>query len=109
MMLLADADLGTYWLIGLGAVAAVVVIVVVLLLAILVGARRILKAAQRADAAVERIRQNTLPLWDLTTTNHVAGDLLAGATSIKRHAEMLASALEATEHGRRGAAEEARR
>lgn len=98
MMLVADADLLFYWSVGLVTVAAVVVIVVVLLLAILIGARRILRAAVRALGAVEHIRQNTLPLWDLTTTNHVAADLLAGATSIKRHAEALAGALEATEH-----------
>lgn len=99
--LLSDAELQTYWLIGFAAAVAVVVVVVVLLLAIIVGARRILKAAGRCLAAVERIRANTDPLWELTTTNRVAGELLGGAGSIKRHAEALASALEATEHGRR--------
>lgn len=101
MSLIADTDLQTYWVIGLVAVALVVVVVVALLLAIIAGARRILAAAGRALAAVERIQGNTDPLWDLTTTNRVAGELLAGAGSIKRHAELLASALEATEHGER--------
>lgn len=101
MTLIADADLQTYWTIGLVAVALVVVVVVVLLVAILLGARRILAAAVRCLHAVEAIRQNTDPLWDLTTTNRVAGDLLAGAGAIKHHAEAIASALEATEHGRR--------
>jgi NiFe hydrogenase small subunit HydA len=101
MPLIADADLRTYWLIGLVLVAVVVVIVVVLLVAILLGARRILAAAVRALAAVEGIQRNTDPLWDLTTTNKVAADLLAGARSIRRHAEGIAGALEATEHGRR--------
>lgn len=107
MTLTADSDLQTYWLIGLALVVLVVVIVVALLVAIIVGARRILAAAVRALAAVEAIRRNTDPLWDLTTTNHVAADLLGGAASIKRHTEAIAGALEATEHGRRE--EEARR
>ncbi len=107
MTLIADADLQTYWLLGVVLAAVVVVIVVVLLVAILLGARRILAAALRALAAVQSIRRNTDPLWDLTTTNKVAGELLAGALSIKRHAEVIAGALEATEHGR--LEEEARR
>lgn len=101
MTLIADADLQAYWTIGVAVSALVVVTVVALLLTILWGARRILAAALRALAAVEEIRGNTDPLWALTTTNQVAGELLAGAGSIKRHAEMLATALEATEHGRR--------
>lgn len=107
MTLTADPDLQAHWLIGLVLVALVVVIVVALLITILLGARRILAAAVRGLGAVEGIRQNTDPLWELTTTNQVAGDLLAGAVSIKRHAEGIAGALEATEHGRRE--EEARR
>ena len=98
MPLLSDTNLQSDWVIGLVAVVAVVVVVVVLLLVIYAGARRILKAALRALKAVENIRQNTLPLWDLTTTNKVASDISGGANSIKRHAEALATALEATEH-----------
>lgn len=101
MTLIADADLQTYWTIGAVLVALVVVIVVVLLVAILLGARRVLAAAVRCLHAVQAIRQNTDPLWDLTATNRVAGDLLAGAGAIKQHADAIASALEATEHGRR--------
>ena len=98
MFLIADSDVLSYWTIGLVLAAVVVVVVVALLLAILATARRILRAAVRALHAVERIRGNTLPLWDLTTTNQVAGDLLAGARSIRRHADAIAAALEATEH-----------
>ncbi len=77
-----------------------VLIVVVLLVTILVAARRILAAAVRCLHAVQRIKTNTDPLWDLTTTNAVAAEILAGATAIKHHAEQIAGALEATEHGR---------
>ena len=98
MLLISDSDLGGYWTIGIIAVALVVVIVVVLLVAILLAARRILAAALRCLTAVDAIRQNTLPLWDLTTTNKVAREILGGAGSIKGHVEAIAGALEATEH-----------
>ena len=98
VFLISDSDLGRYWTIGLVLVVLVVVIVVVLLLAIIVFARRILAAAVRCLHAVEKIRNNTLPLWDLATTNEVAGDILGGAASIKKRAEAIAGALEATEH-----------
>lgn len=98
VLLISDGDLGRYWTIGLILIVLVVVIVVVLLLAIIVFARRILAAAVRCLHAVEKIRSNTLPLWELSTTNEVAGDILGGAASIKKRAEAIAGALEATEH-----------
>ena len=98
--LIADPDLQTYWSIGLGLAVLVVVIVVALLLTILVAARRILAAAVRCLQAVQRIKTNTDPLWDLTTTNAVATQILGGASAIRHHAEQIATALEATEHGR---------
>ena len=98
MLLIADADLQTDWTIGLVLAVVVVLVVVVLLVAILLAARRILAAAVRCLNAVEAIRAATLPLWDLTTTNAVARDLLGAAASIKHHVEAIAGALEATEH-----------
>ena len=98
MFLVSDTDLQTGWTIGLVVTVLVVVVVVVLLGAILLAARRILAAAIRCLHAVDAIRVNTQPLHELTTTNAVATDLLGGAAAIKRHAEVIASALEATEH-----------
>ena len=98
MFLISDSDLLTGWTIGLVVAVLVVVIVVVLLVTILLAARRVLAAAVRCLHAVEAIRANTQPLHALTTTNAVAADLLGGAAAIKRHAEIIASALEATEH-----------
>lgn len=98
MFLISDPDLLGGWTIGLVVALVVVVIVVVLLGAILLAARRILAAAVRCLHAVEAIRANTQPLHALTTTNVVAADLLGGAVAIKTHAEIIASALEATEH-----------
>ena len=106
MYLVADSGLQAGWTVGLVAAIAVVVIVVVLLLAILLAARRILAAAIRCLHAVEAIRASTEPLHALTTTNKVAADLLAGAGAIKKHAEVIASALEATEHPARTQARE---
>jgi len=98
MFLISDSDLLGGWTIGLVVTVLVVVVVVVLLAAILLAARRILAAAVRCLHAVEAIRANTQPLHELTTTNIVARDLLGGAAAIKKHAEIIASALEATEH-----------
>lgn len=98
VFLISDSDLGRDWTIGLILSVLVVVIVVVLLVAIIIFARRILAAAVRCLLAVQKIRDNTLPLWDLATTNEVAADILATAASIKKRAEAVAGALEATEH-----------
>lgn len=96
--LISDSALQRDWTIGLVLSVLVVVIVVVLLLAIIVTARRILAAAVRALDAVERIRQNTVVLWDLSTTNEVAADILGTAGSILKRVDAIAGALEATEH-----------
>ena len=98
MFLISDSALQAAWTIGLVVALLVVVIVVILLAIILLAARRILAAAVRALHAIETIRANTQPLHELTTTNAVASNLLGGAAAIKRHAEIIASALEATEH-----------
>ncbi len=98
MFLVSDAALLAGWTIGLVLAVLVVVVVVVLLVTILLAARRILAAAVRCLNAVERTRANTEPLHELATTNAVAGQLNDAACSIKKHAEVIASALEATEH-----------
>ncbi|GAC1329871.1 MAG: hypothetical protein NVSMB17_06640 [Candidatus Dormibacteria bacterium] len=97
VLMLSDSDLGRYWTIGLVLSVVVVVAVVVLLLVIWSAARRILAAALRCLGAVKAARANTDPLLELTTTNHVAADLLAAAVSIERHARMIGEALVATE------------
>ena len=98
MYLVSDSDLLTGWTIGLVVTLLVVVVVVVLLLTIWVAARRILAAAVRCLHAVERIKNNTEPLQELATTRAVASQLEDAARMIKKHAEVIASALEATEH-----------
>jgi len=91
---MTDADLYTYWIIGLIIAALVIVVVAVLLLWILALARSITANAIRALHAVERIRANTQPIWALQDTNAVGGQLLEGAQSIKEHATEIADTLE---------------
>ena len=108
MYLVSDSSLLVGWTIGLVVAVVVVLIVVILLVTILLAARRILAAAVRCLHAVEKIRANTEPLHELATTNAVAGQLHDAASAIKTHAEVIASALEATElpaHAGRGRGE----
>lgn len=94
---MTDADLLTRWVIGLVAAAVVVVLVTVLALLIILAARGILAAAVRCLGAVEGIRTNVAPLWDLRTTNDVAVQIAGGAHSIENKTHLLAQALEAHE------------
>jgi len=75
---------------------AVVVIVVAaaLLVTIWLTARSILAHAVRALAAAEKIRESTMPIWALETTNEVAGQLLETVQSIEAKGGALVAALE---------------
>jgi hypothetical protein len=85
---MTDADL---W----AAVAVVIILVAAaLLIAIWLTARAILRDAVRALHAAERIRVQTLPIWELQTSNEVAGDLLATVQSIEAKGGKLVEALE---------------
>lgn len=77
------------------AVAAVLVLVVAgLLIWIAVLAGRIAATAAAARATAERIRQGTLPIWNLQDTNDVAGRLLTSAREIRAKAELVADTVE---------------
>jgi len=78
----------------MGVAALVVVIAATLLVTIWVTARSILAHAMRAHAAAEKIRVNTLPIWDLQTTNEVAQGLLESVQSIEAKGGKLVEALE---------------
>ncbi|MDA8394780.1 MAG: hypothetical protein ACYCX9_12325 [Candidatus Dormibacteria bacterium] len=99
MVAAASTGLGLDWLIGLICALVVVLVVAALLLAIDGAARGILNAAGASLGAVERIRQSTVTLFDLTTTNEVAAGILSAAGGIARDATVLAGALESTEAG----------
>ncbi len=92
---MTDSTLVTRWGLGVAAAAVVVLLVAVLLLLIIVAARAILGAAVRCLHAVEAIRTNVEPIWDLGTTNQVAEGISAGARNIEAKAQLLASTLDA--------------
>lgn len=82
------------WLIGLGLVSLIVVIAAVLLILVFLAAKRILRLAGAALEIVTQIKNNTLPIWELETTNKVAVDIQNEAEAIQAHATLVAKALE---------------
>jgi hypothetical protein len=90
---MSDADLWAAWRLWLAVGALIVVVAAALLVTIWVTARRILRDAHRALAAAEAIRQHTAPIWELQTTNEVAGQLLATVKSIEARASHLVDVL----------------
>ncbi|HET9051515.1 MAG TPA: hypothetical protein VFO60_07405 [Candidatus Dormibacteraeota bacterium] len=85
----------TRWSVGMVAAGVVVLVVAALLLAIIGEARGILRAARRSLSAVKAIRGNVEPIWELQTTNDVAGKLVTGAQSIEAKTKLLADSVEA--------------
>lgn len=84
-----------YWYIGAATVTAIVAVVAALLLAIIATARSILANAKRALSVAEEIVKTTAPIWELETTNAVAGQLLEEVEAIAQHATSIANQLEA--------------
>lgn len=91
---MSDADLWAAW--GTWMVVATVVVLLAagLLITILVTARRILAEAVRALNAVEAIRRNTQPIWELQATNQVAEQILHTVEAIEQKGGALVAALE---------------
>lgn len=82
-----------WWFLWLAIGGVLVVAAAALLITIVVLARRIAKLAGTALAVADDIEQNTKPIWQLTATNSVAMQLLAGARAIRANAEGIAAAL----------------
>ncbi len=92
-----DAEYYNEFYIGLAIAGAIVMIAAVLLILILVAARRILKLAGAALGIVVNIKQNTLSIWELQSTNHKAVDILNEADTVLSNAGAVATALHETE------------
>lgn len=90
---MTDADLWGAWRLWLGVAVIVIALAAALLVAIIVTARKIAAEAVRARHAAEAIRVNTLPIWQLQTSNEVAEQLLATVRSIEANGGALADAL----------------
>lgn len=91
---MTDAELWAAWRLWMGVAALVIVIAAVLLIVIWRTARGIHTEAVRALRAAERIRESTMPIWALETTNEVADELLTTVRHIERTGGALAAALE---------------
>lgn len=83
-MVLAQQENLTGWWIGFIVGIALVVVVVALLVLIIRAAGDIADVAENATAALVDARDRTEVLWQVATTNEVAGDILAGAQQARK-------------------------
>ncbi|MFN8482255.1 MAG: hypothetical protein U0768_04225 [Anaerolineae bacterium] len=90
---MTDAQLTTYWIIGVVIALVTVAIAAVLLWMVLSAARETHRTAAAALGIVRQIRENTQCIWALQDTNRTAAQLLGGAQSILGHAGQVAQAL----------------
>ena len=91
---MSDADLWGAWRMWMVLAVVIILVAAVLLILIWRTARGIYAEALRALKAAESIRENTMPIWALKTTNEVAGQMLATVQSIEKNGGALAAALE---------------
>ena len=91
---MSDAELWASWRVWIVVATVVVLLAAGLLITILLTARKILNEAVRALNAVELIRKNTQPTWELQTTNEVAERILNTVEAIEAKGGALVSALE---------------
>ena len=91
---MSDAELWAAWRLWIVVATVVVLLAAGLLITILVTARRILAEAVRALNAVETIRKNTQPIWELQATNEVAAQILQSVEAIEHKGGALVRALE---------------
>ena len=97
---MSDAELWASWRIWMGVATVVILIAASLLIIIWLTARQILSDAVRALNAVEKIRENTQPIWALEETNEIAEDILETVKAIEAKGGALAGALHKTEAAR---------
>lgn len=91
---MSSAELWASWRFWMIVATAVILIAAGLLITIWLTARSIVTHALRALSAAESIRANTAPIWELQTTNEVAGEILETVQAIEGKGGALAAALE---------------
>ena len=91
---MSDTELWAAWRLWIIIATVVVLLAAGLLITILVTARGILAEAVRALNAVEAIRKNTQPIWELKATNEVAEQILQSVEAIEQKGTALVRALE---------------
>ena len=82
-----------WWMLALGIGSVVIVVVAALLLRIIRAASSIDRYAADIWDAGQKIAGNTASIWMLGQTNSVAGQILATAQSIDKHAAAIDQAL----------------
>ena len=90
---MTDAELWSSWRLWMGLAVVIILVAAGLLITIWLTARGIHAEAVRALKAAERIRESTMPIWALETTNEVAGEMLATVQHIEQNGGALAAAL----------------
>ncbi|MDP9375740.1 MAG: hypothetical protein M3Q65_25480 [Chloroflexota bacterium] len=93
-----------WWILALSLGAVVIGVVAALLLRIIRAANSIDRYAADIWAAGQKIAGNTAAIWQLGQTNSVAGQILATAQSIDRHAAAIDGALNGAQPADAGAA-----
>ena len=96
---MSDADLWAAWRLWMIVATVIVLVAASLLVTIWLTARSIHAHALRALAAAEKIRVQTLPIWELQTTNEVAGRMLETVRAIEAKGGALGQAVSATTVG----------
>ncbi len=91
---MSDGDLWTRWRMWMVLAVVIILVAAVLLIMIWRTARGIYAEALRALKAAESIRESTMPIWALQTTNEVAEQMLGTVQSIEKNGGALAAALE---------------
>jgi len=91
---MSDAELWSAWRLWMVVAAAIILVAAILLIVIWRTARGIHAEAVRALKAAERIRESTMPIWALETTNEVATEMLGTVQDIEKKGGALAAALE---------------
>ena len=88
-----DAYLYSQWYFWLIVATVLVIAAASLLILVIYYARRILKLAVAALGIVTEIKENTMPIWELQSTNKVAVDILEGTKNINAHINLVADNL----------------
>lgn len=91
---MTDAELWSAWRLWMSVAVVIILVAAALLIVIWRTARGIHTEAVRALAAAQRIRENTMPIWALETTNEVATEMLKTVQHIEQTGGALAAALE---------------
>jgi large-conductance mechanosensitive channel len=79
--------IGTGWLVGWVVGVVVIALVAFLVISITARANRITRQAEEITKALDGGRENTLPLWEVRTTNHEIDRITRGLRRVRTGSE----------------------